>query len=182
MRILPGSPTLESSWSSRLTSLRSFAVGIELDHHAGAEGILVSHGDQRGGYAVYVEGGRVRVAYNEYGVLHELDGGPLNPGVRRVDLCVNWRPALRVDVRVLVDNDETARLDGVRMLVGRALSSGIDVGVTRGEPVHRKLHARHGSFPYTGQLLATTWVPGQPAAYASGQVLAAEMGVALFYG
>lgn len=181
VRILPGTPKLERYRSSRLTSLRSFAVQIELEHGKDDQGVLVAHGDQGGGYSVYVEGGRLLVAYNEYGRTRELDGGPLAPGERRVELRVDWRPDFRVDVRLLVDDREVGALPGVWMLVGMAPFSGIDVGLNRAGPVHWDLYERHGSFGYTGKLHHATWTPGAVADYDPAQVFQAEIETAAFY-
>ncbi len=181
VRILPGTPTLERYRSSRLTSLRSFAVAVEIEHGEGDQGVLVAHGDQGGGYSVYVEDGRLRTAYNEYGRLREIDGGPLAPGAHRVELDVDWRPEFRVDVRLRVDGSEVAALPGVWMLVGMAPFSGIDVGRNRGGPVHWELFERHGSFAYSGTLHHATWNPGEVADYDPAQIVRAEIETAAFY-
>jgi hypothetical protein len=181
VRILPGTPKLERYRSSRLTSLRAFRVRVELDHGARDQGILIAHGDQGGGYVVYIEDERLHCAWNEYGSLREADGGPLAPGSRVVSLEVTWRPEFHVDVALLVDDVEVARLDNLWMLVGFAPFSGIDVGRGSGGPVHWGLHQRHGNFPYSGRLHAATWIPGEIADYDPAQVVAAEIETALFY-
>jgi len=181
VRLLRGTPKLERYRSSRLTSLRSFRVDIELNHGPSDQGILIAHGDQGGGYAVYVEDGRLGLAWNEYGALREVDGGPLDPGSRVVSLEVTWRPAFQVDVALLVDDLEVTRLDDLWMLVGFAPFSGIDVGRNSGGPVHWGLYRRHGTFPYSGRLHAATWVPGEVADYDPAEVVSAELETALFY-
>jgi arylsulfatase len=181
VRILPGTPKLERYRSSRLTSLRSFAVEIELDHGQDDQGVLIAHGDQGGGYSVYVEDGQLSVAYNEYGRLREIAGGPLMPGPHRLELHVGWRPGFRVDVRLLADGTEVGALTEAWMLVGMAPFSGIDVGLNRGGPVHWDLYRRHGSFPYSGTLHHATWVPGDVADYDPAQVFQAEVETAAFY-
>jgi arylsulfatase len=181
VRILPGTPKLERYRSSRLTSLRSFSVAIELANDASDEGILVAHGDQGGGYAVYVENGRLHVAYNEYGRMRAIDGGILAPGEHRVELRVDWRPEFRVDVSLLVDGTEVGALAGVWMLVGMAPFSGIDVGLNRGGPVHWELYERRRSFPWTGVLHHATWTPGEVADYDPAQVVQAEIATAAYY-
>jgi arylsulfatase A-like enzyme len=181
VRVLPGTPKLERYRSSRLTSLRSFRVRIELDHGASNQGILIAHGDQGGGYAVYVEDGRLALAWNEYGSLRETDGGQLPAGSRVVTLDVTWRPEFHVDAALFVDDVKVAQLDNLWMLVGLAPFSGIDVGRGSGGPVHWGLHRRHGAFRYSGRLHAATWIPGEVADYDPAQVVAAEIETALFY-
>lgn len=48
------------------------------------DGVLVSHGDQGGGYSPHVENGRLVLAYTEYGTLHETDAGLLGPGPHEI--------------------------------------------------------------------------------------------------
>lgn len=181
LTILPGTPKLERVRSNRLIALRSFTVTIDVDHPAGAEGVLVAHGDQGGGYAVYVEDGRLRLAYNEYGMLREADCGPMPVGRHQVVLSVRWQPEFHVDADLAVDGGVAGGLTGLWMLVGMAPFSGIDVGINRGGPVHWGIHERHGSFPYSGGLLSATWTPGEPADYDPALVIAAELETALFY-
>ncbi|MFF2955186.1 arylsulfatase [Kitasatospora sp. NPDC057965] len=164
LRLLAGTPELERYRSSRLISFRSFAVEVELAHH-GAEdaGVLVSHGDQGGGYSLYVEDGRLHLAYNQYGELFEADAGPLAPGARLVTVEATAVAGLRWEFRVLVDGTETGRLGPVHQLIGMAPFQGISVGVDRRSPVSWPLYERHRSFRYSGALRAVTYLPGEPA-------------------
>ena len=54
VRIVAGTHTLERYRSQLLIQWRSFDVDVELIHHSGDRGVLFSHGDQGGGYALYV--------------------------------------------------------------------------------------------------------------------------------
>ena len=99
---------------------------------------------------------------------------------------IDQQPALQVsrhlvDVALLVDDVEVARLDNLWMFIGLAPFSGIDVGRGSGGPVHWGLHLRHGTFPYSGHLRAATWIPGEIADYDPAKVAAAEIETALFY-
>ncbi|WP_055591486.1 arylsulfatase [Peterkaempfera griseoplana] len=164
VRLLPGTPELERYRSSRLVSLRSFEVSVEIAEHGPDDaGVLVSHGDQGGGYSLYVEDGRLHFAYNEYGVLHEADAGPLPPGAPVVTLTATAVPGLRWEFGVAVDGTETGRLESVHQLIGMAPFQGISVGVDRRSPVSWPVHERHGAFRYTGRLSAVTYTPGEPA-------------------
>jgi arylsulfatase len=170
LRLLPGTPTLERYRSSKLTAFRSFEVEIEVKHGAADAGVLVAHGDQGGGYSVYVEDGRLRLAYNEYGELKELDGGPLAPGARRVQLTAEALPYFRWRFVLSVDGASVGGLDGLAMLLGLSPFEGIDVGIDRRSPVHWGVYERHGAFPYSGALLSVTYRPGPRAPYAPGVV------------
>ncbi|MFE6736601.1 arylsulfatase [Microbacterium sp. NPDC057650] len=165
VRLLPGTPKLERHRSSALVNLRSFTVDVSVDHSATDAGILFAHGDQGGGYAVRIEAGRVHLSYNEYGRLFEAATDVLPPGAHLVTARFTWRPEFRWDVAVAIDGVERARLDGVRMLVGMAPFSGIDVGRNSGGPVSWAVHERHGDFPYTGTLIDVVYTPGEQAEY-----------------
>ncbi|MGW2541396.1 arylsulfatase [Kitasatospora sp. NPDC001574] len=166
VRLLAGTPELERYRSSRLISFRSFAIEVELDRHGpDDQGVLVSHGDQGGGYSLYVEDGRLRLAYNQYGDLTEADAGPLAPGARLVTVEATAVADLRWEFRVLVDGVETGRLGPVHQLIGMAPFQGISVGVDRKSPVSWPLYERHRSFRYSGGLRAVTYLPGEPAPY-----------------
>jgi len=171
VRIVAGTPTLERYRCLKLVFGRSFTLGVETAVAPGDEGVLVAHGDQGGGYVLYVEGGRLRFAYNAYGVMHEIDGGPLPPGRPTIEVGFTapggfvWHVEVRVD-GVLVG----ARRD-LRMLLAMAPFEGIDVGIDRRSPVSWPLYEAHGPFPWTGVLDAVTVTPGEPAPDAPSRVL-----------
>ena len=181
VRILAGTPTLERYRSSKLVTLRSFRATASLVHGALDEGVLFAHGDQGGGYMVYLEGRRLRLAYNEYGDLHEADAGLLSAGRHEVTLDVQGVADYQWNLAVLVDGEERVRLDGLLMLLGMAPFQGIDVGINRRSPVSWPVFERHGSFPYTGDLDAVTYVPGAYAPYSPEAVLAATIEAAHAY-
>ncbi|MCU1374081.1 MAG: putative arylsulfatase, partial [Actinomycetia bacterium] len=163
--LLPGTPSLERYRSQRLVAFRSFAVEVRLEHGATDAGVLVAHGDQGGGYSLYVEDGHLRFAYNQYGDLLELDAGALPAGERLVELRAAAGPDLTWDWTVVVDGAEVGALPWTEMLVGLAPFQGIDVGIDRRSPVVWSVHERHGAFPYSGALRSVTYVPGEPAPY-----------------
>ncbi|WP_239377381.1 arylsulfatase [Frankia sp. Cj5] len=166
LTLLAGTPELERYRSSKLIAFRSFDITIELaEHRADDQGVFVSHGDQGGGYSVYVEDGRLRLAYNEYGTLFEADAGPLTAGRHTVVVSALAVPDLRWDWRISVDGIATGRLDGVHQLIGMAPLQGISVGVDRKSPVSWPVYERHRTFRYTGALRSVTYTPGPPAPY-----------------
>jgi arylsulfatase A-like enzyme len=167
--LLPGTPTLERWRAVQLIQTR--AVRIEIDVVETGEGVLVAHGGQGGGYSAYVEGGRLFVAYNEYGDLHTLDAGTLSPGAHAIELELTVRERLRWDVMVRVDGTEAARLDDVSMLFAMAPFEGIDVGVDRRSPVSWPVYQRHGAFAFRGALGHVRYVPGPIAPDAPAAML-----------
>ena len=147
--ILVGTPALERYRSAKLVVLRSFTATARFDHDPGDQGVLVAHGDQGGGYILYIENGHLHLGYNEYGDLTGLDAGELGGG--------------RHEAELRADAGETrGRLGPVLMLLGMAPFQGIDVGIDRRSPVAWPLHERHGSFRYRGALESVTYVPGAP--------------------
>lgn len=165
VRLLAGTPGLERYRSQQLIAFRDFEIDIETQHEACDEGILVAHGDQGGGYSVFVEAGAVRFAYNHYGEMHHLDGGPLEPGRRTVSLGAVAGRRFTWDFELRIDGEVVAGMPGTPMLLGFAPFQGIDVGIDRRSPVCWEVYERRGSFPYSGDLVAVTYRPGRAAKY-----------------
>lgn len=182
LTLLPGTPELERYRSSLLIAFRSFTLTVRLHAHGeGDEGVLVSHGDQGGGYSLYVEAGRLRLAFNEYGDLHEADAGPLAPGPRTVEVAATALPGIRWSFDVRVDGARTGGLPGVRQLFGMAPFQGISIGLDRKSPVSWPVYERHGTFPYTGVLGPVTYTPGEVAPYDPQQIASALKEAAAAY-
>ena len=158
-----GTPELERYRSFLLIQQRNFAIDISLHYRAGDSGCLVSHGDQGGGYGVYVEDGRLRYIHNAFGVMHEVDAGPLGDGDHLIRLDVVNPGKFQWNIRVLVERVERARADGLRCFVGMAPFQGISIGVDRKSPVSWRVFERHGAFRYRGALHTVTYTPGELA-------------------
>jgi arylsulfatase A-like enzyme len=160
----PGTPTLERWRSQQLVAVRSFRIVVHTEHGAGDAGVLVAHGDQGGGYAMYVEDGALRWVLNDgRGSTRTLDGGPMPEGPATVVADVHAPGGGMWDVTVDVGGEERARGDGFALLFPMAPFEGIDVGIDRRSPVSWDLFERHGPFPYSGALEAVTYEPGDPA-------------------
>jgi arylsulfatase A-like enzyme len=161
--LYPGTPQLERHRSAQLIHLRSFRITVDVECAPGDSGVLVSHGDQGGGYVVFVEDGHVHLHYNEYGALRRLTGPSLPAGRHIIDLDARWLPGFRWDLDVSVDHGPAQRLEHVQMLVAFAPFTGIDVGIDRGGPVSWPLHQDHGCFPFSGRLHTVRYEPGESA-------------------
>ncbi|WP_166346567.1 arylsulfatase [Phytoactinopolyspora limicola] len=164
--IYPGTPVLERFRSSRLTLLRSFVIEADLDYQMGDEGVIVAHGDQGGGYVLYVEDGELRLTYNAYG--RPVRGsGPLPAAASATPLVVTVRftalAAMRCAVEVDIGSDRLIQLDNIPQLLGMAPFTGISVGFDHGGPVDWDLHARRGVFRYRRGLRRVTYTPGPKA-------------------
>lgn len=159
-----GTTTLERYRSSRLIQLRDFLVTISLEYRDGDAGVLVSHGDQGGGYSVYVLDGAAVLAYNAYGRLLRTEPLPLRAGKVTLQFAADALPEFRWSLR-LTDGARLTELDALPQLVGMAPFTGISVGADRGGPVDWEIHERFGSFPFSGRLNYVRYEPGKPADY-----------------
>ena len=160
---LPGTPTVERYRSVQFINFRSFTVDVALDYAAGDEGILVAHGDQGGGYSLYVEDGSVCMAFNGYGVMTVIDGGPLTSGASSVTLDVEAPGGMVLHATLRVDGEVVGVARDLPALTSMAPFEGIDVGIDRRSPVSWEVYERHGAFPWTGTLHSVTYTPGELA-------------------
>jgi arylsulfatase len=154
--LLPGTPTLERWRSQQLVANRSFVITVLLG--AFGEGTLVAHGDQGGGYALYVEDGELRFAHNDGRGRTRVVGGAVSAPVE-VSAVFTAPGGGTWSVAVLADGVEVASGEGFALLFPMAPFQGIDVGIDSKSPV---VWGR-GSFPYTGVIRSVTYTPGDPA-------------------
>ncbi len=179
--IRPGTPTLERWRSQRLVLIRSFDLEIRCSFAVGDEGILVAHGDQGGGYLVWVEGGAVAIGHNDgRGRFSSTPPFALTPGDHVVTAHFSAPGGNVWNVSLSIDGTE---IDGVTasgwsVLFPMAPFEGIDVGSDRRSPVCWRLYEAHGSFPYTGTIESATYRTGESAPDAPINLLAMlqEMG------
>ncbi|WP_125611883.1 arylsulfatase [Specibacter cremeus] len=181
VRLYPGTPTLERFRASKLTKLRSFEIDARLRPRPGDEGVIVAHGDQGGGYVLFVEAGSLVLAYNEYGRMHRASA-PFGAEGEAL-LCVRFSALadLRWSVDVLLDGTRILGLDPVLQLVGMAPFTGISVGVDRGNPVDWDLFERRRSFPFSGVLRHVQYRPGAKADYNPEVIIDVEREIARIY-
>ncbi|MBV9951493.1 MAG: arylsulfatase [Acidimicrobiia bacterium] len=164
VRIVAGTHTLERYRSQLLIQWRAFTVDVELSFASGDTGVLVAHGDQGGGYVLYVDDGdRLVFAHNGYGAMTEVACGTVPDGAQRIQLRVDAPGGWTWDVEVSVDGQVAGRQAGLVMLGAMAPFEGIDIGVDRRSPVSWELYERKGVFPWSGRLDAVTYTPGEPA-------------------
>ncbi|MCY4663212.1 MAG: arylsulfatase [Acidimicrobiaceae bacterium] len=159
----PGTPTLERWRSQQLIFQKSFDVDVALQWRPGDAGVLVAHGDQGGGYMLYVEDDRLFLAHNAYGDMTVLDCGRLADGASAVSLAMENPGSLKWNASVSVDGETAAEAPGLVSLMAMAPFEGIDVGIDRRSPVSWDVYERHGPFPYTGDLASVTYHPGEMA-------------------
>lgn len=170
--VTPGTPTLDGWRSGRLVQMRSFDVVISLDFSPGDQGVLVSHGDQGGGYLAYVEDDSIFYVDNGFGDMHTIEGGKLTAGPHEVVISQTVASDRQRNVRILVDGDEAGAGGAFPGFAGIAPFQGIDVGIDRRSPVCWDLAERHGSFAYTGKLHNARWEPGDPVNGSNAELVA----------
>jgi arylsulfatase len=159
----PGDHTLEPNLAKALISSRSFTVTVALDFRPGDRGVLVAHGDQGGGYALYVEDDELVLAYNDHGAMTLIRAGRLAAGASEIVADLRAPGGQAWDLSIAVDGEERAAVAGLPMLAYIAPFEGIDVGIDRRSPVSWDVYERHGPFPFTGMLQSVTYTPGEPA-------------------
>ena len=164
VRIVAGTHTLERYRSQLLIQWRSFDIDIDLDFARGDRGMLVAHGDQGGGYALYVDDSDELIfVHNGYGRLTEMRCGPLDHGTNAISVAVVAPGHWRWNVAVSVAGVERNRVDDLLLLGAMAPFEGIDVGIDRRSPVSWEVYERHGPYPFTGDLRSVTYTPGERA-------------------
>lgn len=160
----PGTPTLDRWRSQRLILWRDVDIAAEVTLGEGDRGILFAHGDQGGGYSLYVDDtGELVAAHNGYGVEGEVRGPVVAPGRHVLELRITCPGQDRWDLGIVVDGEVVASGAGFRLLMAMAPFEGIDIGLDRRSPVCWKVYERHGSFPFTGTIHSVAYRPGPSA-------------------
>ncbi|MGI9576767.1 MAG: arylsulfatase [Microthrixaceae bacterium] len=160
----PGQPTLERWRSLQLILWRSFDVTASVTLAEGDSGILFAHGDQGGGYSLYVDDtGELVAAHNGYGLEGEVRGPLLDPGEHELTLSVEAPGKDCWNIALSVDGERVASGEGFRLLMAMAPFEGIDIGMDRRSPVCWSVHERHGAFAFTGDLHRVSYQPGEAA-------------------
>jgi arylsulfatase A-like enzyme len=165
LSIWPGTPTLERWRSVQLIWLRSFSFEAPLTFSPGDVGTLVAHGDQSGGYGLYVlEGGVPALAMNDgRGHMTVVRGPALSPGDHVISADFDaferdrWRLTLAVDGIAVDERPEVA------MIYGMSPFEGISVGRDPRSPVWWERHVSDGAFQWTGVQGPVTYIPGATA-------------------
>ncbi len=164
LTIYAGTPTLDRWRSQRLILWRDFEVTAEVDLMEGDRGVLVAHGDQSGGYALYVDTtGELLAIHNGYGIERELRGPKVPAGAHSLGLQVTCPGENRWNLALTIDGEQVAAAEDFRLLMAMSPFNGIDVGIDRRSPVSWPIYQRHGTFAFNGTLRSVTYVPGEPA-------------------
>ena len=117
--LYPGAPTLERYRSAKLVRLRSFTIDAQVEIADGDGGVLVAHGDQGGGYVLFLEDGELVLTYNEYGEVKRI-GAPVQPGLHDIRVEFAALPDFKWAISLHVDGRQVAVLPEVFQLTGMA--------------------------------------------------------------
>jgi arylsulfatase len=159
-----GTPPLDRWRSQRLILWRDVTVTASVTLAPGDHGVLVAHGDQGGGYSMYLDDtGELVAAHNGYGLEREVRGPVVPAGDHELELRITCPGQNRWDLALAIDGEEVAADTGFRLLMAMAPFQGIDVGIDRRSPVSWSMYQRHGSFAFTGTLHHVAYQPGAPA-------------------
>jgi len=169
--IHPGAPTLERWRSLQLVFLRSFAFRAPFTYVSGATGALLAHGDQSGGYALYVveEGVPVLVFNTGRGAMFEVRGQSLTEGDHVAECGFEaigkgrWRLSLTVDgvqYSSGIGPGGASDVVDVPMLFGISPFQGISVGRDPKSPVWWERHVRQGASRWPAPQGPVTFLPG----------------------
>lgn len=169
--IRPGTPSLDRYRSLQLLMFRNCTIRCELDWSPGQQGTIVAHGDQGGGYALYVVDDVLQFVYNAYGFIHEHPAGPPAEGHQTIEIDLLAPGGLKTDVRMRVDGDDRGGLGALPALMAMSPFQGIDVGIDRRSPVSWRLYEQHRTFPYQGRIDSVTYLPGDFAPDAPHQFM-----------
>ncbi len=159
-----GTPTLDRWRSQRLILWRDVDVEAHVHLREGDAGVLVAHGDQGGGYSLYVDRtGELVAAHNGYGLERSVRGPVVEPGERRLALHIRCPGQDRWNLSLSIDGVVVAAEEDFRLLMAMAPFEGIDVGIDRRSPVSWDVYERYGPFPFTGTIESVAYSPGSPA-------------------
>ena len=180
VKVVTGTPNLENWRCGEIVHFRSFTVEVDLEYGAGDQGTLFAHGDQGGGYGLYVIDGVLTYIHNGYGQMREVPAGEVAAGVTSIVADFAAGDASTWDLTLRVDGAEVAAAAGLPQLLAIAPFQGFDVGIDRMSPVSWRLYEQHGTFPFTGTLHSATWTPGEySGAFGEGMLeMLREMGSA----
>ena len=162
--LYPKTPSLDRWRSQRLILWRDVSISASVTVRTGDAGMLVSHGDQGGGYCMYLDvTGELVAVHNGYGLERELRGPVIEPGEHQLELRITCPGNNLWNLALAVDGQEVATGEGYRLLMAMAPFQGIDIGIDRRSPVSWPVFVRHGGFAFSGQLHHVAYAPGQPA-------------------
>jgi len=160
----PGTQTVPANAAANVMH-RPHSITADVDiPKGGAEGALLSHGDVQGGYAFYVQNGKLHYVYNYVGVhfSHVESTVPVPEGRHklRFEFEVTGKPDIRAGKgapgrgQLYIDGKLVGQADiPLTMAVMIGICGGVTCGADTGSPVWDKYQP---PFKFTGTLYSTT--------------------------
>jgi len=163
LEILRGAQTLDRYRSRVCVQMRSFDVRVDFGdgYQPADEGVLIAHGDQAGGYLLYIEDGHLHFCHNYGGRTRDFNMGALVQNLESIDVAFVAQPDGVCSVQIEVHGERREVPAQFNLFTGATPFQGIDVGIDRRSPVSRELRSRRGTFAYSGALRSVTVTPGQ---------------------
>lgn len=162
--LYPGEVTMDRWRSQRLILWRDVDVTASVTISEGDTGIIFAHGDQGGGYSMYIDDtGELVAAHNGFGLEGEVRGPVVSPGDHELTFRIVAPGQDLWDISLLIDGEEVAADTGFRLLMAMAPFEGIDIGLDRRSPVCWKVFEKHGTFPFSGEIHKVSYHPGKSA-------------------
>jgi arylsulfatase len=160
----PNTPTLERIRCGALVWQRTVTITVDVTVGPDDRGVLVSHGDQGGGYAVWIDEAAVWFVHNDgHGSTIRHRFGPIDAGHRTVVVTMAAPGGNRWLASCAVDDSPVGDPVDVAMLWPMAPFQGISVGRSPGSPVDWQRARTDGTFACTGTI---HWVRYEPGALA----------------
>jgi arylsulfatase len=154
----PGTENVGSGMTPPIYN-RSYTIRADLDvPPGGAEGVIVANGDVLGGYALYVQDGKLRYTYSFFGLKVETLTASTALPTGKVAVAYEFtadqpgKPATGGRSRLLVDGKPVAEGRLERTVPLRFSSyAGMDIGRDNGDPVS-PTYAAKSPFAFTGKI------------------------------
>lgn len=169
MVLYPGTPTVERWKSQQLISFRNWSVEVQLDYKKADQGTLFAHGDQGGGYALYVMDGTLLFSHNGYGEMTNIQCGEMPEGHNTIVITVTPPDFLHWDVEISLNGTTMATHTGLLALLAMAPFQGIDIGIDSKSPVNWEVYEKYRNFSYTGSLETVRYLPGDLTDFAGSK-------------
>lgn len=158
-------PSIERVRASLITHEKSFRVVVNFGPGGlGSEdnGILVAHGGQESGWALYIEDGELIFVQNLDSRMRDLRT-PAPIGAASVELAIEAPGKRAWNVALSSEGRRLAEADGFLQFIGFLPFEGIDIGIDRRSPVSWDLYRRHGAFRFSGSIHTVRFEPGAPS-------------------
>ena len=169
MVLYPGTPTVERWKSQQLISFRNWSVEVQLDYKKADQGTLFAHGDQGGGYALYVMDGTLLFSHNGYGEMTNIQCGEMPEGHNTIVITVTPPDFLHWDIEISLNGTTMATHTGLLALLAMAPFQGIDIGIDSKSPVNWEVYEKYRNFSYTGSLETVRYLPGDLTDFAGSK-------------